>query len=180
MNRFMLSLLLTILLMPVPALAQEPPVFDVEVIVFRHVEADNTELPSYDRDAEDNEATPVRRRRYPALSADELRLGGAAQRLLSSSEWSPILHAGWRQPTDSREEAAAMSVAGTRRGASVRGTVRVSVDRFLRMEVDLQLDGGTGDTFSLTQARRVRSGEVHYFDHPQFGVIATVNPAPAP
>ena len=35
-------------------------------------------------------------------------------------------------------------------------------------------------TYVLDEKRRVRSGELHYFDHPMFGVIAQVNPYAAP
>lgn len=34
--------------------------------------------------------------------------------------------------------------------------------------------------FRLTETRRMRSKELHYFDHPIFGVIALVTPRPAP
>lgn len=34
--------------------------------------------------------------------------------------------------------------------------------------------------FRLTESRRMRSGEIHYFDHPYFGVIALVTPYKPP
>ncbi len=34
--------------------------------------------------------------------------------------------------------------------------------------------------YQLLHQRRVRTGEIHYFDHPKFGVIAQVNPAMPP
>jgi hypothetical protein len=34
--------------------------------------------------------------------------------------------------------------------------------------------------FRLTETRRMRSKELHYFDHPMFGVVALVTPRPAP
>lgn len=174
--RWFIALPALLLAMHAVSAQDSAPEFDVEIIVFRHVNPDMTEQPAVAM--EEPVATEVRRRRYPTLPADQLQLGGASRRLLSSAEFSPILHAGWRQPTEPNEVAAAMPVAGNRLGATVNGTVRVSLDRFLRIEVDLAMDDGSGQRFHLDQARRVRSGEVHYFDHPHFGVLAVVNRPP--
>jgi Peptidoglycan-binding protein, CsiV len=38
----------------------------------------------------------------------------------------------------------------------------------------LTLDAPQGGRYALQETRRVRTGERHYFDHPAFGVIATV------
>jgi hypothetical protein len=42
--------------------------------------------------------------------------------------------------------------------------------------------GGTAarSAYRLSERRRIRSGELHYFDHPRFGVIARVTPYQAP
>lgn len=151
-------------------------VFDVEIIVLRHVNADAGELPVHRLDEQDRAGSRPRRTRYEPVPASALQLGGVNEKLLRSSEWSPILHAGWRQPVEPNEQAAAMSIAGARGGAQVRGTVRLSLDRYLRLELDLALEDGASAPAQLVQARRMRSGRVHYFDHPRFGVIALVTP----
>lgn len=170
----LLFLLIPLLLAVTAHAADESlPQFDVEIIVFRHVDGDRSELPA--RLGEDDAARP-RRVRYPAVPSSELQLGAVNSVLLRSSQWSPLLHAGWRQPAGAHGEASAMAVAGARGGARVDGSVRLSLDRFLRLELDLRLDDGSGMAAELRQARRVRSGRLHYFDHPQFGVIALVTP----
>ena len=83
------------------------------------------------------------------------------------------------------------------------GTVRLILARYLHLEADLRYrdaapanDAGLFDGFGaqaaeapvyrLNESRRMRSREVHYLDHPMFGIIATVTPyelpaaAPAP
>ncbi len=168
-------LVLTLLvLVAAPAVAEEEtdPEFDVEIIVFRHLNPDDSEL-QVEREEEDS--TEIRRRRFASLAPDQLRLGTINQELLGSRDWSPVLHYGWRQPVAGRDDAAVVSVAGNRRGAYASGTVRVSLERFLRLELDLEMDPGSGTSYRLEQARRMRSGEVHYFDHPQFGVIALIS-----
>jgi hypothetical protein len=60
-------------------------------------------------------------------------------------------------------------------------------ERYLHLDVDLLLlranyaDGAdSGPAFQLREKRRMRSREVHYFDHPRFGMIAVVTPYDAP
>ena len=167
--------LLFLFALPVIAEEQEqPPEFDVELIVFRHLTPDDSEPPVV-RQNEEDQTPAFKRRRFSPLTTDQLRLGTVSNRLLNSRDWSPILHYGWRQPVLGREEGPAVSIAGNRRGGYVSGSVRLTVERFLRVELDLKMDPGSGIVYTLEQSRRLRSGELHYFDHPQFGVIVLVS-----
>jgi hypothetical protein len=75
------------------------------------------------------------------------------------------------------------------------GTIRVHLTRFLHVTLDLtyQADGagavplaandGLGELtlaprYRLTATRNVRSNELHYFDHPAFGVLVRITPVP--
>ncbi|MDX9740152.1 MAG: CsiV family protein [Gammaproteobacteria bacterium] len=79
---------------------------------------------------------------------------------------------------------------------AIDGVVRLSRGRFLHLALDLRYRR-SGDTpegmmfsifgretereslYRLTQSRRVRSGELHYFDHPRFGAVVLLTPYPA-
>ena len=76
------------------------------------------------------------------------------------------------------------------------GTLTVSVNRYLHLDTDLYYRPGqtaqeeteppgffdmfSGEEapriFRMHQARRMRSNEIHYFDHPRFGLIVQVTP----
>jgi hypothetical protein len=81
----------------------------------------------------------------------------------------------------------------------VDGTLRLVVSRYLHAEVDLLYRDPSPDAetrtyrrpgllvpegaerqlpagFRLETSRRMRSGEIHYIDHPRFGVLVFVNP----
>jgi len=74
----------------------------------------------------------------------------------------------------------------------IDGTVTVSLSRYLHMALNMRyynpdvylaeqiaqqkIDDAIIDTFQLKQSRRMRSKEVHVFDHPYFGIIATIIP----
>jgi len=74
----------------------------------------------------------------------------------------------------------------------IDGSITVSLSRYLHMSFNIRyynpdvylaeqialqkLDEAIIDTFELRQSRRMRSQEVHVFDHPYFGIIATIIP----
>ncbi|HJP34523.1 MAG TPA: CsiV family protein, partial [Gammaproteobacteria bacterium] len=76
------------------------------------------------------------------------------------------------------------------------GTIRLHVSRFLHVTVALRYQSkratdelpsaAYGDLaeielppqYDLNIQRRTRSGELHFFDHPAFGVLVLVQPAP--
>ena len=73
---------------------------------------------------------------------------------------------------------------------SIEGIVRVHRSRFLHVLVDLLYSrpepatqtteavavGFTPSLFRLTESRRMRSRELHYYDHPLFGVLVKITP----
>ena len=72
------------------------------------------------------------------------------------------------------------------------GTVTISVSRYLHLKADItyynpdvylgeqiarqNIDTPNIEHFKLVESRRMRSNEVHYLDHPYFGIIALVTP----
>ena len=114
---------------------------------------------------------------------------------LRRSEWyRPLLHAAWRLPGLPLEAARPARVsmqlgvgdATGGRGASVNGTVKVSLKRYLHVDVDLLYSRAvTGENaateavptrFRLATGNRMRSGELHYIDHPLFGILILITP----
>jgi len=80
---------------------------------------------------------------------------------------------------------------------TIDGTIRLHLGRYLHLEVDLlyrnQTEPMASNTFYMLgeeeqpqtlfrmhQTRRMRSGELHYFDHPMFGVLALITPYELP
>jgi hypothetical protein len=59
------------------------------------------------------------------------------------------------------------------------GSVTLSLGRFLHVNTNLVLirPDGTGSA-RLQAHRRMRSNEIHYLDHPRFGIIVLVTPVP--
>jgi hypothetical protein len=131
---------------------------------------------------------------------DEMRtLSQIYARLDTIDAYQPISHVGWIQPardTDNAKPyrftlpAAEPSTGATMSETGVTGTITLYKGRFLHLEVDLTLEvdkpadqtwsflgAGTKDSpdmYKLTESRRIQGTATHYFDHPQFGVIARI------
>lgn len=119
---------------------------------------------------------------WRALPAAQLTMGGAVQRLRNSARYRPLLHVGWVQPLDNADRGAAVHVFSGMTGARddsvsqslINGTIAVRRGRYLHADIDLVYKKDV--TARLTHSRRLRSKEVHYIDHPLFGVILSVSP----
>jgi hypothetical protein len=100
--------------------------------------------------------------------------------------------------TDLLLGAAQASPEAARTEEFVTGTINVSRNRYLHLDADLVFEPApvkqaATSLFSIfkpeepqvkgyrmQQSRRIRSGEVHYFDHPRFGLIALLTPIEGP
>ena len=173
-----------------PAQAEYPPIYDVEIIVFRHLSPDDGGERWNTPDMFDG----IQRRSFPPDEFTELayrlyQMKGITRALENSRDYEVLYHRAWRQLAYDKRNSVAYPVEteieiGKRN--RVQGWVRLIRERFLHLDVDLFLTATRGqaaagaDTrlplFELNEKRRIRSGELHYFDHPRFGVIARVAP----
>jgi hypothetical protein len=134
--------------------------------------------------------------RIRLLAPDELKLGNEYRRLQAVSAYVPLVHAGWVQPGLPEADAEPFDL-GMLGALNPRGTIRVHLSRFLHITLDLtyRADGTSSPAlaandgldelafaprYRLQATRSARSGELHYFDHPAFGVLVRITPVPAP
>ena len=132
---------------------------------------------------------------YRILTAEELELSDTAARLERLDAYTPLVHGGWVQEGLPEDEAIPFDLSLLGR-FNPRGTIQLHVSRFLHVTIALnyQSDRPPGELlrpvgrnleeisfpprYLLHTQRRTRSGEVHFFDHPAFGVLVLVRPAP--
>lgn len=141
-------------------------------------------------------ASPAQEFRFRLLRPDEMQLDDEYARISRVDAYQPLAHAGWVQDGLAEDQARAINVAylGI---ANPSGTIRLHVSRFLHLNVDLTYRAPRGalpeDTganaaalselrlpqrYVMHQQRRARSGELHYIDHPMFGLLFLITPAP--
>lgn len=174
------------------AWAAMPPVYDVELIVFTNESSSDSgekwNMP--DADAirpsgffpEDH---------FTELAASYYTLNNISRALERSGRHAVLFHRAWRQLAYDKARAVAYpihSIAENRRD-SIEGIIKLVRERFLHLDVNLQLMSATNGTevmfsdapnsrpaFELIETRRINSNVLHYFDHPRFGLIARVTP----
>lgn len=140
--------------------------------------------------AEDIEANEYRRR-----SMTELRLSDQARRLDISGEFQILEHMAWQQHVPERSVPQPLYIQV---GEELTGYLAVTLGRYLHTEATLWLTPSQAgpDPISLHNAaagspapnafaqldesRRMRSAELHYFDHPLFGMLVRIDKAQHP
>ncbi len=126
-----------------------------------------------------------------ALTDDQFTMLEAWGHLERLDVYDPIMHFGWTQPTlpDELTEPRPLS-SFARPPVGLDGELKLYLGRYLHLVVDLALDapatGSAGygtanvDTnrqpthYRIQEDRIFKSGDVRYFDHPKFGVLAKI------
>jgi hypothetical protein len=187
-RRFTSIAALLVALLAVPTFstsqAQETTTYDVELVIFRHLAGggtpeqgalNNPVAPASDEseavDPSASEAT------FPRLPAERQRLNAIYDALKRSRAYRPLAHIGWTQPATDRSSTRFVSLNALGLAEGMTGRAALARGRFLHLTLDLTLQVPGDDTrYVLKQTRRMRSTEMHYIDHPQFGVIALITP----
>ncbi|HET8711665.1 MAG TPA: CsiV family protein [Spongiibacteraceae bacterium] len=146
---------------------------------------------------------------FQQLGVDAMQLNKEADAIASRRNWRVLLHTAWRQNVDDPAHATPVIISGGKLFGlhhELEGTFTLSIERFLRADVDLWLSRFSNDPTALSaqilpnppgtiaatatditpyvvtrtvvmqQRRRLRSGELHYFDHPLLGLLVLVTP----
>ncbi|MEM7082748.1 MAG: CsiV family protein [Pseudomonadota bacterium] len=156
-----------------------PPDYQVELLLVRNLNPNvGTEVFPLDIEITDEASTDDERPVEPfaALTADALTLTDMVPKIARSRNFRVVGHTGWTQPGYTREEAKRKLVlTSAQTGEAVSGSATLSRERYLRLAFDLTLLVD-GQSHRLQTQRRMISRQVHYFDHPYFGVIAKITP----
>lgn len=135
---------------------------------------------------------------FVRLAGTELRLGNVIRKLRKNKSYAPLIHLGWRQPIlplNSGNAAliyhyqtppltflppGAIKPKLSNDKSQAFGTLQLSQGKQPRVAVNITLNNPVGNspqTYQLQESRRIKLGELYYFDHPLFGVIVQVRPA---
>lgn len=165
--------------------AQAQQWYHVELVVFELLNpSDNEQSPIFT--LQDPAPLRVGMANKAIQPADNKNLGNIAQRLRNSAGYRVVTHQSWQQAVGNRNTAQAVAIESDR----VKGQVRFHIATYLHANLDLWLQDGMqsveSDSFQtlhqprLVEMRRIRSKQVHYFDHPRFGAILQLIPVSTP
>ena len=186
----LLSGLMWATLTPHPAIAQENDFrLALEMVVFSQLDPEAStedilvtlpDLPptrTYPAPIQLPDAGPVTPQTPPgviALTRAQYALDGIWAAMRRSAEYRPLAHFAWAMPADWNGEAIPLRLS-TLAAATwpFSGLVTLEEDRFVLVTLDVRMpadEEGKGE-YRLAERRRLLLGEIHYFDHPRFGVI---------
>ena len=180
MRRTLIHIALLLMASTAPAATTDKDtLYEVEVVVFenRHAstggESDPTGKNAAPIPGLDNAVAPI------APASGSYKLAGAAQ-LEKDGQYRVLTHQRWIQSMDGKAAVKARRIGA---GNELDGLVKVYMSRYLHADVQLVLKdesraGGERDAaryYRLDEQRRVKNQEVHYYDHPRFGVLLRVS-----
>lgn len=181
----LVTLCLSLLLVAPHARAE----YQVEVVVFAHAAADSdgeqwvedAGLPDRGGYAALGAAAEGGGLSVTPLPAASQRLNGVVAALRKSGRYRTLFHASWMHPESGRVRGVFISQpAEVAAAAEILGGVRIRVTRFLHADVDMAYfppapADEAAQHVRLQESRKIRLNEVHYFDHPLFGVLLQVS-----
>lgn len=151
----------------------------------------SVQLPEPEDEAEDDTVTPYD---IVMLNEDDFSLDEVYEHLRRLGAYEPLLHFGWTQGTspEHKDEPRPLSSFVTP-PEGLDGDLNLYLSRYLHLAVNLQLDAPTNTQpaelrsndldqpdqlpvrYRIEEDRIFRNGELRYFDHPRFGVLAKIS-----
>lgn len=164
------------------------PLYDVELIIFRNLGSKPTpedwsieeSLANRGRTFTGEESADAQNRltdglSIQTLSNEQLKLGALAASLRGNRNYRVLSHIGWTQsPVALRSDSITLLAPLLAGDSTISGSAKLSRGTTLHLSLDLRLKNEAGGNYVLQETRQIKLGEKHYFDHPYFGVIATV------
>ncbi len=165
--------------------------YQVEMIVFEHQVIDGggellrRTAPFNYHNAVPLTADPDGPRAFRKLPASRYKLSGVSKFLMQSGSYRLLDHLAWQQPELVGKKARQVHIADDP-PARFEGSVHLRGGHLLHLGMDIvyflqpltQHNGESGfeprPYAHMREVRRIKLNELHYFDHPLFGVIMRV------
>ncbi len=134
--------------------------YQVEAVVFAHNQSH--------RAFESTHYIPVREvsSEAPTWALEASMLLEEANTIRNANDYQIVAHYSWGQEALPSSEAAVFSVAES----SLQGWFKIYASHLLFANIDLDFNG-----YRMSEKRRLKLNENHYFDHPKFGILLRVS-----
>ncbi len=101
-------------------------------------------------------------------------LEGIRKKLDADSRYRTLMHVAWTQSVGPNRKGRAVKIQNI--SDSVNGFFRIQRGSYLHLITDLEYKADGLKYYRLNEKRRIKLREIHYLDHPKFGVFARVTP----
>lgn len=135
------------------------------------------------------------------LPNDQLTMHAQVEKMTPDKGYQVLAHFGWLQETLPQQDSLPVLIDQTLQQhrqdtSSIYGSLRFYQERFAHIDLELELDRiipasikqrfaehqqldpewlNDSWRFQIKESRRIRPGEIHYLDHPIFGVLVKFN-----
>lgn len=173
--------------------------YEVELLIFEHQPQDDDEtlIPQFGRSVDLRFSLEQAERRVSTIQPEPAldgHLAGINARLTASRTYDVLYHVRWLQPSARLPHAprVGISLPASSIRTGIHGIVRLYATDLLFVDVIMRFDlvptthsnqlsrqssaSTQRSVHFLKQKRRVKFKEVHYIDHPRFGLLITVWP----
>lgn len=124
---------------------------------------------------------------FTKLQAEDRLLQNVYYGLKKSRSYRPLVHLSWVQSARENQLSDAVQVykkTGLQEDYEVNGYIRLQRGHYLHLIADLEYAPASAQAepfvYRLKEKRRIKLNEIHYLDHPKFGVVVTVKPIKLP
>jgi len=108
---------------------------------------------------------------------DSTMLDDSYAALAKDSTYKPIMHVAWIQPVGTGGASTPVRIQDN--DGKLNGYLQIEQGQGLQLAIDLELTANSSNgsiIYRLNEKRLIKLNDVHYLDHPKFGVIAKVSP----
>jgi len=146
--------------------------FQVELIVFEQ-SAPTTEL----FEQVETKIAPVRG--YASVQSGTKTMNSSYSRLSRAGNYRPFYYASWQVQVKSNQVSLPIHISS--RAQNLDGWIKIQRGNLLHVVADLEYSPAHSDEsesliYRIAEKRRVLLNEVHFLDHPYFGVLVKVSP----
>ncbi len=148
----------------------------------------------------DEDAAFINQSEIVTLTAEQKTLSSAWQHMKRSADYHPLQYLAWRQTRTSADAGLSVHLkvggvidpdSGQSTPVLIDGWIKLIRSVYLHVETDLAYfldnrpdaypfgvkgEGGYAEMVRLHEKRKLRYNELHYLDHPLFGVVVRVSP----
>lgn len=125
--------------------------------------------------------------------AQPIELKRIAEKLSPKKGYKILFHKAWSQDTRSDSEMPTLMIESAKGSSQLAGTIKLYKSRYAHVDFDLRLDRRIPDrvrsefmtqqrfsaeeiqpdnwVFQLKESRKIRPNQLHYIDHPLFGIL---------
>lgn len=110
--------------------------------------------------------------------ADTMALADAYAALSKDPVYQPVMHVAWIQAVAEGTLSSPVHIRSAE--GALNGFVRIQRGQTLQLIADLEYAPDQANSealvYRLNENRRIKLDEIHYLDHPKFGIVAKISP----